>query len=75
MTKYIPPVHKIKFKFPRKKKKKAIKEMGREFYHKLVTEDSWLPNSFMTNMFPDWYEREMRERKYELREKKLERIS
>lgn len=73
MTEYIPPVYKTKYKFPRKKKKKIIKDWGKDTYLYLI-QDSWLPDGFLSRLMPEWYEREMKERKHELREKKLKRL-
>lgn len=75
MIEYIPPQYKIKFKYPRKMKKKMINDWGREYYYKLVTEDPWLTDGYMSKFFPDWYDREMRDRRYDLRKKKLNRIN
>lgn len=74
MIEYIPPLNKKKFKYPRKKKKELIKLMGRNSYYELTNEDGWRPDGILARFFEELYEKEMLERRQQLRELKLKRI-
>jgi hypothetical protein len=74
IMKYIPPVFRYKGRLPRKYKKQLIKEFGRDFYHDLRNTDLWIENGLLAQLMPEAYEKEMLNRKNELREKKLEKL-
>jgi hypothetical protein len=73
--KYIPPIEElIKYKCPRKKKKKLVKTLGRKRYYEIIKGDPFRENGFVALLMPDVYKLEMSHRHSLLRKRKLNRI-
>lgn len=72
MQEYIKPVHPIRnYKFPRKEKKRIIKDWGRDFYYDFfIYRDSYDGTLYVT-FFPEEYDKEMIKRKEYLQNQKM----